>query len=85
MGLDDLVAGGRCEFVEVGLRFVAAVARRLEERAAREIIKPAVYHLKSDFVIVIAARLMRIKRGGGRVVEVHSRDDADLVVHLALE
>ena len=85
LGLYDRITGLRREIIQIGLGDIFLVACGLEQCAARKIVKVACDELKTDFVVIVAARLMRIEGGGSRVVEVYGGNDADFIAKIVLE
>ena len=81
--IGDLVACLFRQIIEAGLVLVGA--GDLLEAAAGKIFKTGLYKLFADLVVIVAAGLMGVERGGSRMVEVDRADDADLPAFLAME
>ena len=79
----DLVACVRCKIIETGLVLVGA--GDLFQAAAGKVFKAGRYKLFADLIVIVAAGLMGVERGRGRMVEVDGADDADLPALLAVE
>ena len=69
----------------VEARLVLVIASGLLQGAAGEILKAGVHHFHADLIVVVAAGLVGVERGGSGVVQVDGGDNAHLPAFLGVE